>query len=65
MSTPLPMPTWEELDASDRRRRARLLKLSMENIARVLSNDDGLRRLAEIADDEWIAAQDDDSHAAA
>ena len=45
-----------KLDEEDTKRRKRLLKKSEQEIAVLLTNPDGLRRLVAISDEEWQAA---------
>jgi len=47
----------EERDA---RRRRRTLKMTLAELTAELANEDGLRRLREITDEEWQAAVDRD-----
>jgi len=48
-------------DKQDELRRKRSLKLTKERLKRVLSNEDGIRRLRAISDEEWQAAVDADA----
>lgn len=52
--------TAEEIDtllAGQRKRRKRMYKRSVEDLHRVLSNEDGIRRLLDLSDDEWAGAE--------
>lgn len=55
--------TPEEIDAllaRQRKRRKRMYQRSLTDLGRVLSNEDGIRRLLDISDDEWQGAQAQD-----
>ena len=47
-------------DELDRRRRKRTFKLTLEELSVELSNEEGLRRLESITDEEWQAAVEED-----
>jgi len=52
-----------EQNERDAKQRAKMLKMSKAEIASLLLNPDGLRRLLDISDAEWEAAALEDEHA--
>ena len=53
-------PPWAELNARDKRERARLRRQTQKQVREMLSIEDGLARLRAISDEEWQAAVEED-----
>ena len=51
------MTAWQELLARQEAARQRTLARATEDLLRVMSNEEGLARLAEISDEEWARAE--------
>ena len=59
--TPEPeAPDWDELNKQEDKRRKATYEQTLEELDQTLSNADGLKRLLEITDEEWQAAEDQD-----
>ena len=56
-------PSWKELDAKDKRDRARLRRQMLEELIGLLTNTDGIARLRSISDEEWAAVAEGDDAA--
>jgi len=56
------VPSLEELDERDARRRKRSLRRTRDAVKKMLDNSDGFARLKAITDEEWAEAvrQDDE-----
>ena len=57
-------PSWKELDAKDKRERARLSRQMLKDLRVLLTNTDGFARLRSISDEEWAAVAEGDDDAA-
>ena len=53
--------TLEELNELDDKQRKRILRQTTKEVAALLTNEKGLRRLLAITDEEWQEAIDEDA----